>query len=139
MQQLLQLCSLYECAAQPAPPGDQRTYLPRAIVMPTITNMRCNPAPAALDIEISLRVPSAGPVTIRIALDEELPYYFITSGKQVRELSFTRIFGSAGDHITRFMIALANSSTSHPDPSVTVTAAGIDGSSGPVTVVLAGQ
>lgn len=109
--------------------------------MPIITDMYYEPVPAVLEqplsVEISLRVPSAGPVTICISLEEHLPYFFINGGNQVRELRFTRTFGSAGKHTARFMVSLM-SMTSQPesDPSLTVTAAGIDGSSIPFKLVL---
>lgn len=112
----------------------------RDIIMPTITNMRLDPARSGLEqplyIELSLRVPSAGPVTIRIELDEELPYFFSTAGRQVREICFTRTFASAGDHTARCPVSLINSTQSPDLPSITATAAGIDGSSVPFTITL---
>ncbi len=108
--------------------------------MPTITNMDYNPVPALLEhplsIDVSLRVSSAGPVTVRITLEETLPYFFIRGGKHVKELLFTRTFGSAGDHTTRFTVALIGPAHPSETPSVTVMAAGIDGSSIPFTLAL---
>lgn len=112
--------------------------------MPTITSMRFDPIPTALEqshsvkiqTEIDLQVPSAGPVTIRIRLDETLPYVFNTAEKQVREIRFTRDFETPGDHKARFTISLASTSESSHQPRITATAAGIDGSSPPFTTGL---
>lgn len=108
--------------------------------MPIITQIRCTPVPAELEqplsIEIALRVRSAGPITFLFAIDEALPYLIATGGKQVREVSFTRMFRSAGDHTAQFTLALVNSVQPALHPSVIITAAGVDGSSVPFTMDL---
>ena len=108
--------------------------------MPTITDIRCTPAEGALEqplsIEIALRVLSAGPITFNFSIDEALPYLLVDGGKQVREVSFTRTFRSAGDHTALFSLSLVNP-IPPLEPSVIVTAAGIDGSSVPFMLTLA--
>jgi hypothetical protein len=108
--------------------------------MPTITKVQCHPTPAsvehpvAVDVSISLITP--GPVTIHLALDGAPHYFFITGGKQVRELLFTRMFPSAGDHTTRFTLSLMRLAPDEDDLALTIRAAGIDGSSLPVTMLV---
>jgi hypothetical protein len=108
--------------------------------MPTITQVTCHPTPAAieqpLEIDVSLRLLTAGPITVQILLDETLPYFFVAGGEQVRELSFTRTFGSSGDHTTRFNFWLGSSAPSPAEPALTIRAAGIDGSSLPFTTTV---
>lgn len=112
--------------------------------MPIITSMRFDPMPMAferldsvkIETEIELQVPSAGPITIRIRLDDKLPFFFNTAEKQVREIRFTRDFETAGDHKARFTISLTSTSQSQHQPMLTATAAGIDGSSPPFTTGL---
>src|SRR5689334_15498652 len=78
--------------------------------MPIITNINYYPSPFELEqplsLDISLRLTTAGPITIRIALDETRPFLFISAGKRVRELLFYRTFGFAGNHTTRFTMLL---------------------------------
>lgn len=121
-------------------------HSPQGFTMPTITSMRFDPVPMAfeqlrsvrieIETEIELRVPSAGPITIRIRLDDRLPYFFNMVEKQVREIRFTRDFKAPGNHKTRFTISLGSISESPHQPLLTATAAGIDGSSPPFTAGL---
>jgi|GEM_PF-2940661 len=108
--------------------------------MPTITNIQYDPRPAAIDhpiaIEVTMRTVTAGPVTIHLLLDDTLPYFFIQGGQRVRELTFTRTFGSPGDHVTHFSLSLITTSLPSQNPTLTVRAAGIDGSSMPFPMTL---
>ncbi len=108
--------------------------------MPTIISIQYDPQPAAIDhpigIEVSMHTVTPGPVTIHLLLDDTLPYFFIQGGQRVRELTFTRTFGSPGDHITRFSLLLIATASPSQHPSLTVRAAGIDGSSMPFAMTL---
>lgn len=108
--------------------------------MPTITHVQCDPTPAAIEhplsIDVSIRLITAGPITVHLALDEALPYFFIAGGRQVRELHFTRTFGSSGDHTARFALSLTTDAPSPTQPALTIRAAGIDGSSIPFITTL---
>ena len=105
--------------------------------MPTITHVACHPTPAAIEqqltLDVSMRLHTAGPITVQLLLDETLPYFFVSGGRQVRELSFTRTFGSSGEHTARFNVSLSSSTPSRVEPALTVRAAGLDGSSIPFT------